>query len=228
MKRPLYLLAIPVMLALAACRPGAAEYTASEAPKQLRLDSAVTQVNLVFAPGSAQLSRGEAARLQRLALSGGISPSDRVTVMTGGDPRLRELRVAAISRELVRYGIVAAASPLDGAPRDRAVIAVGRYMVTLPPCPNWSQDPASDFTNAMSSNFGCSVATNLGLMVASPADLAGGRELANADGKPAVSAVTRYLKDQVQLPQTASGAQALAPPTGTAGAPPAGAPTPGQ
>ena len=52
MKRPLYLLAIPAMLALAACRPGAAEYTAAEAPKQLRIDSATSQVNVTFAAGS--------------------------------------------------------------------------------------------------------------------------------------------------------------------------------
>ncbi|MGC2413790.1 MAG: CpaD family pilus assembly lipoprotein [Stellaceae bacterium] len=224
MKRPLYLLAIPVMLALAACRPGAAEYTASEAPKQLRLDSAATQVNLAFAPGSAQLGPGEGAKLQRLALSGGISPSDRVTVMTGGDPRLRELRVAAISRELLRYGILAAAGPLGGAPRDRAILSVGRYMVTLPACPDWSQDPASDFTNAKSSNFGCAMATNLGLMVASPADLAGGRELAHADGTPAVSSVVRYQTDKVKLPETTAGAAALAAPSSTGGAPAAGAP----
>src|SRR4029077_6516059 len=110
MKRSLYLLAIPAMLALAACRPGAAEYTDAEAPKQLRGDA--------------------------------------------------------------------------------------RGAVSLPACPNWSQYPASDFSNSRSSNFGCSVATNLGLMVANPADLASGRDLAHADGTPAVSAITRYLTDK--------------------------------
>jgi pilus assembly protein CpaD len=99
-------------------------------------------------------------------------------------------------------------------------------MVTLPPCPNWSQYPASDFSNARSSNFGCATATNLGLMVANPADLVAGRELAHADGIPAVSAVTRYLTDKVKLPETTSGAGALAAGSSTGGAPAAGAGTP--
>jgi pilus assembly protein CpaD len=139
MKRSLYLLAIPAMLALAACRPGAAEYTEAEAPKQLRVDA--------------------------------------------------------------------------------------RGALTLPACPNWSQYPASDFSNARSSNFGCSVATNLGLMVANPADLVAGRELSAADATPAVNGVTRYLTDKVKLPDTGAGAAALAP-ASTAGGAPAGGGTP--
>jgi len=140
MKRSLYLLAVPALLALAACRPGSAEYTEAEAPKQLRVD--------------------------------------------------------------------------------------GNNMVTLPPCPNWSQYPASDFTNLKSSNYGCANATNLGLMVANPADLAAGRTLEGADATPAVSGVTRYLTDKVKLPDTGAGASALAPASTSGGAPAGGAGTP--
>jgi pilus assembly protein CpaD len=226
MKRPLYFLAIPVMLALAACRPGAAEYTEAEAPKALRVDSAASNLSIAFAAGSDRLAPGEAARLQRLAMSGGMSPGDRVTIAAAGDPRLRQHRIEAISGELLPFGIVATPSPLVGVPRDRAIIAVGRYLVTLPACPDWSQYPASDFTNAKTSNFGCATATNLGLMVASPADLVGARETAYADGTPAVNAVTRYLTDKVKLPETATGAQALAAGSSTGGAPAAGAATP--
>jgi pilus assembly protein CpaD len=225
MKRPLYLLAVPVMLALAACRPGAAEYTEAEAPKLLRVDSAASQLSLAFAPGSDQLTAGERARLQGLAITGRIAPGDRVTIAPSGGPLLQEQRVAAISAELLRYGIVATASPLAAVPRDHAIVMIGRYMVTLPPCPNWSQYPASDFTNLRSSNFGCATASNLGLMVASPADLVGGRELANADGTPAVSSVSRYLNDKVKLPESNAGATALAGGTSSGGAPAGGAGT---
>jgi pilus assembly protein CpaD len=223
MKRPLYLLAIPAMLALAACRPGAAEYTTAEAPKLLTIDSAASQVNLVFLPGSDQLAPGQSARLQQLALSGRMSPSDRVTISPSGGPLLQEQRVEAISSELLRYGIAAAVSPLAGVPRDRAILTIGRYMVTLPACPNFSQYPASDFTNARTSNFGCANASNLGLMVANPADLVAGRDLAYADGLPAVSAITRYQTDKVKLPESAAGATALAPSSSAGGAPTAGA-----
>jgi pilus assembly protein CpaD len=226
MKRPLYFLAIPAMLALAACRPGAAEYTEAEAPKLLQVDSAASQITLAFAPGSGQLGPGEAGRLQRLALSGRIAPGDRVTIAPSGSPFLQEQRADSVSSELLRYGVVATVSPLAGAPRDRAVVTIGRYLVTLPACPNWSQYPASDFANMKSSNFGCATASNLGRMVASPADLAGGRDLANADGTPAVSAMTRYLTDKVKLPETTGGAAALAAPSAGGGAPAAGAGTP--
>ncbi len=78
---------------------------------------------------------------------------------------------------------------LDTVPANQAIVSVGRYAVTLPACPNWSQSLSYDFTNAFSSNYGCANATNLGLMVASPADLVSGRTLGPADGQPAVAAV---------------------------------------
>jgi pilus assembly protein CpaD len=215
MKRPLYALALPVMLALAACRPGAAEYTESEAPKLLGLDSAGTQFGLAFAPGSARLAPGEGARLHRLALSGTISHEDRVTISASGAPRLQQQRAQAISSELLGFGIVAAASPIAGVARDRAIVAVGRYMVTLPACPNWSKAPNADFTNALPSNFGCATASNLGLMAASPSDLVSGRPLGPADGRLAVSAVQRYISDSVKIPQQFDGAAAS--PGSTAG-----------
>ena len=96
---------------------------------------------------------------------------------------------------------------------------VGRYAVTLPPCPNWSMPRANDFTNAPPSNFGCANAVNLGLMVASPGDLAQGRTLAAADGKPAAAAVDRYLADKVQ-PLSAETGFAVGQ-GGSGGAPPA-------
>jgi pilus assembly protein CpaD len=210
MKTRLRLLAIPVLLALAACRPGAAEYTEAEAPKALRVDRVSNQLTVAFAPGSAALSEADALRLHRMAQSGAVRAEDRVTIAVSGDPLLAEWRSAAIVRELLPYGIVATEKPMTGIGRDHAVVSVGRYMVTLPPCPNWSQLPASDFSNARSSNFGCSTATNLGLMVASPSDLVGGRDLARADAVPAVNAVARYLTDKVKLPESAAGAQALA------------------
>jgi pilus assembly protein CpaD len=110
--------------------------------------------------------------------------------------------VTAISRELLAYGIVADTSPLETAPANHAIVGIGRYAVTLPPCPNWSQSLSADFTNAFTSNYGCANATNLGLMVASPADLVSGRTLAPADGQPAVMAVQRYLNDKVKPPPT--------------------------
>jgi pilus assembly protein CpaD len=193
----LHLIAVPLMLALAAC---ATDYTKSEAPNNLRVDGAETRVDLSFVPGSARLARADA--IQQLVSTGRIRPADRVTIAASGSPSLAEQRVTAISRELLAYGIVADTSPLETAPANHAIVGIGRYAVTLPPCPNWSQSLSADFTNAFTSNYGCANATNLGLMVASPADLVSGRTLAPPDGQPAVMAVQRYLNDKVKPPPT--------------------------
>ena len=172
-----------IALALAACAPGAAEYTKAEAPNRLQVEGSTGTFEVGFAPNSNQLSAAQGVRLDQLVASGAIRPADRVMVAAGGPPGLAAAREAAVASHLLRSGIVAAAQPLPVLPPNRAVVTVGRYAVTLPPCPNWSQPRANDFTNALPSNFGCATATNLGLMVASPGDLTSGRQLGPADGQ---------------------------------------------
>jgi pilus assembly protein CpaD len=192
-----YPITVPLMLALGAC---VTEYSKTEAPAQLQVDGGESRVELAFAGGSDHLAAGEAGRLDRLVLAGSIRPADRVVIAAAGPPGLAERRVAAISSELLRYGIVARRLTREIVPANHAIVAVGRYAVTLPPCPNWSQSLADEFTNALSSYYGCANATNLGLMVASPADLVSGRPFTGIDGMPAVSAVQRYLNDRVTPP----------------------------
>lgn len=228
MKMRLYPITVALTLALVGCVPGVAEYSQSEAPKQIRVDGAETQVQLTFAAGSDRLAMGEAGRIERLVMNGTVRPADRVAIAASGGPSLAPRRAAAVAGELLRYGIVAEERPLDGVPSNRAIVMVGRYAVTLPPCPNWSQPPTYDFTNSPPSWYGCATATNLGLMVASPADLVTGRTLAPADGKPAVSAVERYLNDRVKPPPvpTASPFSASTGAADTAGAAAGAAGTP--
>ena len=187
----------PVLLVFAGC---AAEYSKTEAPAQLRVDGADTRLEIAFAGGSDRLSSSEAARLDRMVLAGGIRPADRVVIGAGGPPALAERRAAAISRELMRYGITTQRLALDAVPANRAVVSIGRYAVTLPTCPNWSQSPAADFTNAVSSYYGCASATNLGLMVASPGDLVSGRPLSETGAQVTSNAMQRYLTDRVKTP----------------------------
>ena len=199
MRSRLYPIAVPLMLGLTGC---VTEYTKREAPDQLRVDGAESRRELTFATGSAYLTPGELRRLDGWVLTGSIRPADRVAIAAAGPPSLAEQRAAAISRELLRYGIVTQTLVLDRVPANHAIVSVGRYAVTLPTCPNWSQSLSSDFTNAITSNYGCANATNLGLMVASPADLVSGRTLGLAEGMPATSAVQRYLNDKVKPPPT--------------------------
>jgi pilus assembly protein CpaD len=200
MRLPLLPLAAPALLALAACQPGVAEYTKAQAPAQLTLDSAASQREFRFLPGSDRLYARERARLMRLAALGAIRPADRVAVAASGPPALAARRRAAIARVLLGAGIVTRPIALADLPPNRALVEIDRTMVGLPACPNWSKRPYADFTNQPSSNYGCATATDLGLMVANPADLVAGQPLALADGKPAVDAVERYREGKVKLP----------------------------
>ena len=197
MKSNLRLAAVPLMLGLVAC---AADYSKSEAPDTLRVDGAESRLSIAFAGGSDRLTAGEAARLDRMVVAGSIRPADRVEIAASGPPGLAERRAAAISRELLRYGIVTQTVALGAVPANHAVVSVGRYTVTLPSCPNWSQSLDYDFTNAYTSNYGCANATNLGLMVASPGDLVSGRSFTGTQAQPAAAAVQRYLTDRVKPP----------------------------
>jgi pilus assembly protein CpaD len=188
-------LAVTALLALAGC---VTDYTKSEAPNNLRIDGAERRVELAFVPGSARLARSDA--IQQLVNSGRLRAADRVTIAAAGPPGLAEQRKAAVERELLRYGIVAEAVPGENISANRAILDIGRYTVTLPPCPNWSSPPQAEYTNAHDSNWGCAAATNLGLMVAQPADLVSGRPLGRADAGPATIAVNRYLADRVKTP----------------------------
>jgi pilus assembly protein CpaD len=222
MNNHLRLLVPALMLGLAAC---AAEYSKSEAPDTLRVDGAETRLTVTFASGSGHLSHGEAAKLNQMVLAGTIRPADRVQIAASGPPGLAERRVAAISRELLRYGIVTQTLPLGAVPANRAVVSIGRYAVTLPSCPNWSQSLSYDFTNAYTSNYGCANASNLGLMVASPGDLVAGRPFSGADAALAGGAVQRYLADRVKQPPSPT-ASPFAPSAGgdSGGGTPTGAP----
>jgi pilus assembly protein CpaD len=133
-------------------------------------------------------------------LGGSISPADRVAIAAGGPPGLAEQCAAAISRELLCYDVVAQTQAIDTVPANHAIVSIGRYAVTLPTCPNWSQSLSYDFTNAFTSNYGCANATNLGLMVASPGDLVSGRPLSATNAQVTGNAVQRYLTDRVKVP----------------------------
>ena len=102
MRNHLRLVVLPLMLGLAAC---AAEYSKTEAPDTLRVDGAESRRELAFAAGSAYLSPAELRKLDGWVLSGAIRPADRVEVAPAGPPGLAERRAAAISRELLRYGL---------------------------------------------------------------------------------------------------------------------------
>jgi pilus assembly protein CpaD len=225
MKLHHHLVAVGLALVLAAC---ASQYTESEAPKNLVLDDASAAIDVRFAPGSNRLLAGDAARLRSLVARGAIAQSDRVTVLAEGPPDLATARFEEVAALLVPYRIVATPGPLAAVPGNRAIVQTRRFLVSTPPCPNWSKYPPVEFTNAHASNFGCTTAMNLAAMVASPADLAEGRPVGAADAIPAAAAVQRYQADKVQLPSATALTSIAAASTGATGSGATGAGTAGS
>jgi pilus assembly protein CpaD len=219
-KMRFYPVLFPVRLALVGC---AAEYSKSEAPTALRVDGAESRREIAFAAGSATLSPNEIRKINDWVLSGSVRPADHVAIAAGGPSALAAARTSAVARALLRWGIVATPEPFADVAANRAVVNIGRYAVTLPDCPNWSQSLQWEFTNAYTSNYGCADATNLGLMVASPGDLVRGREFTRADAVPAIGAINLYLTDKVKVPPEPTASPFAAPSGGGGGGAGAGA-----
>src|ERR1700730_4073612 len=95
----LYPIAVPLLLGLAAC---VTEYSKSEAPAALQVDSAESRVEIAFAGGSDRLTGGEPGGIDRVGLAGNTPPADRVTIAAAGPSGLAERRAGAISSELLR------------------------------------------------------------------------------------------------------------------------------
>jgi len=217
-----------VSLSLAGCIADASKYTEAPTFKDLQVRYTQTDLIMAFAPGSAVLSITEAARLTQFLNRVGIDEGDRISL--GVDPAagaLADARLQVVAAYLRGQGIVATsgAVPPKTMPVGQVVVDVGRYVVTTPPCPDWSRVSGPEFTNMPSSNFGCATTTNLGLMVADPGDLVAGRGHGAFDGGPASLAIQRYRTDKVtplsissDLPLAATGQPAPA-----AAAPPAAA-----
>jgi pilus assembly protein CpaD len=191
-----------LFLALMGCTPESARWTPAEAPKENKVDFVVIQHQVHFLPGSATMATDETKSLSAFIDDIALSYGDQVTVDAGsragtvaGDSlaakRLESVRTAL--RRLQVRAQPATRPTVDGAlARDAVVVAIGRYVVTGPKCPDRSKPEPDDFTNTVESNYGCATATNLGLMVANPGDLVHGTVAGPADADFAARGVQLY------------------------------------
>lgn len=193
-------------LAIAGCTPPAAEWTDTQAPKQIRVDLVRLQHAAAFVPGSADLAEGEAEGLAAFLDETEVTTDDRVYFEPVRGDKLAAARIGQLTREIGRRGLGAVtlpAAPTDTTD-DRMMVYVERYVVTPPDCPNWTKAPFGDHSNTLPSNFGCADANNLALMVANPRDLVIGRTLGPVQGNPGIYGVARYSNDRPKLPDGTS------------------------
>jgi pilus assembly protein CpaD len=101
--------------------------------------------------------------------------------------------------------VATALTPYGAEPKPGTVrLVVSRYVVTPPPCPDWSKPAGADYQNQPSSNYGCATTSALGQMIANPHDLIEGRSYSGADGTVAAKAIQNYHENKVEDPTPSS------------------------
>ena len=193
MKNSLILCLALACSALQACdAPG--EWSASEAPRQMRVDFRRMTHTAAYAPDATQLAPREQESLASFLQVAQVTTDDHIYLEPTNNDQRNVSRISALARDLTRHGYVVATLPpgRDAVPPNALLVTVERYVVTPPDCPNWTKSPSGDGENATSSNFGCATTTNLGLMVADPRDLLIGRDMGPASADQAGLAIQRY------------------------------------
>jgi len=196
-----------VALAAAGCAPVHTDLTQyQQKPKRVQVHQVEFAHDVLFVAGSARLAEGEARRLDAFLARNKPGPDGHVTLAFPGGPKsgkpLMEVRRGVISKSLAGRGFLVGKITTtggDGTPdADHVRLVLSRYVVTLPPCPDWTKPVGATFDNRVHSNFGCADAVNLGLMVARPADLMEGRDPGPADAEQAVTSIQRYRAGQTK------------------------------
>lgn len=169
------------------------------------------QMSLRFAPATAELEPGEAARLALFLEGLALQNWDEVilTFAESGSADLDRARRLAASRTLAETRTPAAVRVVDTRRPDRVVPAVDTVLVEalrrgqlLVACPSqynddWERAYAGDLPR-----MNCSNEANLAHMAANQSDLIAPRVLGPSEGTTSALAVLRHRTDQVKDPGT--------------------------
>ena len=186
-------------LALAGCTPPASEWTSTEALTAPRTSLMRYHYLAAYPAGGVELGRDGTTALAAFLAEAKVHPGAHLYLVPAPGDRLAAARIGHLAQDLDRRGITAKAlSAASEVAPNHVLVLVDRYVVTPPPCPNWTKNPISDHDNEPASNFGCATATDLALMIDDPRDLETGRTLDPATGEPAIAPVTRYRADKVK------------------------------
>lgn len=128
---------------------------------------------------------------------------DRVSL---DDPSASPAVRDAVQELAGRRGVLLA----DGAPVTEGYVQPGQARIVLtrssagvPGCPDWSQKSELNYSNGVSSNYGCAVNSNLAAMVANPEDLITGQK---GTGETVVTTSTKAIQTyRAQEPTGAAG-----------------------
>ncbi len=170
---------------------------------------------VAFAPGQASLSPQAARAIDGFVHRAEIAYGDRIVVGPGGGA-LATQRASVVAAYLRRHRIDATVSPLvpvSVGPNEMAV-AIGRYLMVSPDCPQWSSVISGGGINAEGDRYGlalglgggmrsdpplgCVTTSALGAQIADPGDLVDGGRLGPGDGEFMTRGLKRYRADKTK------------------------------
>jgi type IV pilus biogenesis protein CpaD/CtpE len=156
----------------------------SAPPAGVVVEPVVLSYVAVFAPGAAELSRTEAARLRAFALSAHLDDAVSIRITAGGAAAARRRR--ALIALLPAAAAQLATEEPDGS-GDQGLITVEHQVIVPSAClvgPRWAGDQLMP--------SGCATALSLVRQVERPEDLFHGREMGPAEAEWVARAAERY------------------------------------
>ncbi len=186
-----------LVAAIALPLAGCTEWHPSETDRGGSVDFVQLDHRVQFEEGATTLTSVERGRIDFFLDGVDLGFGDTVTVALADDA-LGHNRAELVLAHLTGRNIKARVTPVADVPEPGSVaVAVGRYVVTPPRCPDWTKAAGQDLYNTQSSNLGCANSYNLSVMVANPVDLLGGRRVDPGDGAALALGVERYRTGQV-------------------------------
>ncbi|HEY6817162.1 MAG TPA: CpaD family pilus assembly protein [Croceibacterium sp.] len=141
--------------------------------------------------GADGLSVPEQRRVSDWFESLGLKYGDRIALDSPVENPAAQEDIAALAG---RHGLLLT----DGAPVTSGYvepgsirIVVSRSIASVPNCPNWDDQQASNFENATTDGYGCAVNSNLAAMIADPEHLLHGAE---GTGETVVMSSTKAIQ----------------------------------
>lgn len=145
-------------------------------------------------------SAGDYAKLDRFFTSYiamGHGPVMIVLARNGVSPQNIDARIKVLQRMAASAGLrsyemeIAVIDNVETADKSAAGAGLNfrRYVVGLPPCPDWSKSTIVDVRNTIHSNFGCATQSNFGAMVSDPLDMVRMRRMPPSSGDSVDTAV---------------------------------------
>jgi pilus assembly protein CpaD len=189
-----------VALGVGGCLP-MSEWRPSETQRQGNVELVQLDHWVGFAPGEETLSTNERARLDRFLETVDLGYGDSITVAVAGQREIARTRAKLVQAHLTSRQVEARLVPTPEPPPthpESVPVAVARYVVTPPRCPDWTKNATQDLFNTPSSNQGCANAYNHALMVADPGDLVRGRRVGPGDGEALALGTERYRKGEIR------------------------------